>query len=490
MFQALYKPIVFRIACVVLCLSASMPIPAAVQVLEPEQARADLERLYKGLVSAEADLFAATPKHEFDRLFEQLNERYTVPISVVELFRDFQSFAALARHGHTRLEGLNPAWPDYSAGGGRVFPLGFSIHQGEVIVESVPPESGIQPGDRIISINEKANPVWLDEVTRFISAETPALAYSMLENGEFYYFWLAYGALPQFVVTVDQGGTEKQYVLEAVAVDALDSNVRLEPGFNLAGREAKLIEPQIGYLRPGPFYHYQAESPEDVYNPEALAAYTAFVDEAFRSFIQSGAKHLILDLRDNPGGDASFSDPVVAWFATKPFRFASEFRIRVSAETTASNQARLASTPAGEGSVSHTFAKLFASAENGDRVLFDIPNTPPRKGERFEGDVHVLVNRYSYSNAVSVAALIQDYGFGTIYGEQTRDMATTYGAMEHFDLPHSGFKVGYPKAHIIRPNGTLQTHPVSPDISLSVPALRGAKDSALDELVRRIGRQR
>lgn len=36
-------------------------------------------------------------------------------------------------------------------------------------------------------------------------------------------------------------------------------------------------------------------------------------------------------LRDNPGGDNSFSDRMVAWFASRPFRFSDEFSIRTRA---------------------------------------------------------------------------------------------------------------------------------------------------------------
>lgn len=84
---------------------------------------------------------------------------------------------------------------------------------------------------------------------------------------------------------------------------------------------------------------------------------------------------------------------------------------------------------------------------------------------------------------MTTAAIIQDYGFGTVYGEPTRDMATTYGAMEHFTLPHSGFLVGYPKAHIIRPNGNEDANPVVPDVSLPAPAIRGLQDLRLEALV-------
>ena len=95
----------------------------------------------------------------------------------------------------------------------------------------------------------------------------------------------------------------------------------------------------------------------------------------------------------------------------------------------------------------------------------------------------MLVNRYSFSNAVTVAAQIQDYGFGVVTGETTADMATTYGAMEQFTLPRTGIIVGYPKAHIVRINGALESHPVTPDVALDFPVLRGPEDVVLDQLV-------
>jgi C-terminal processing protease CtpA/Prc len=112
--------------------------------------------------------------------------------------------------------------------------------------------------------------------------------------------------------------------------------------------------------------------------------------------------------------------------------------------------------------------------------LFPIPEVEPRSRPKFEGEVYVLVNRYSFSNAVTTAALIQDYGFGVIMGEQTVDMATTYGAMERFTLPETGIVVAYPKALIVRPSGNDKAHPVSPDVELPSPTIRGATDVMLE----------
>ena len=82
----------------------------------------------------------------------------------------------------------------------------------------------------------------------------------------------------------------------------------------------------------------------------------------------------------------------------------------------------------------------------------------------------VLTGPHSYSNAVSVAAIAQDYNFATVIGEPTADLATTYGAMETFSLNHTGIVVGYPKALIIRPNGDTRPAGVIPDVQLPLAA--------------------
>jgi C-terminal processing protease CtpA/Prc len=103
----------------------------------------------------------------------------------------------------------------------------------------------------------------------------------------------------------------------------------------------------------------------------------------------------------------------------------------------------------------------------------------PRPEGRFRSKVYVLVDRQSYSNAVSVAALIQDYRFGVILGEETSDMATTYGAMEQFKLANTGLMVGYPKARIVRPNGDPRTRGVTPDIRIRIPIVQNPADGVL-----------
>lgn len=94
---------------------------------------------------------------------------------------------------------------------------------------------------------------------------------------------------------------------------------------------------------------------------------------------------------------------------------------------------------------------------------------------------YVLVNRHSYSNAVLVAATIQDFGFGKILSEETADLASTYGALEKFTLPNTGPEVSIPKARILRPNGNAAARVVIPDVAIATPLVTGEQDIVLQQ---------
>jgi len=453
-------------------------------VYSAEAVRADFDQLYSGLREAHYGLFAATPQAVFDRRHAEMHAGFDRPMTRLEVQRDFQTFTALARHGHARIDFPFEAYSAFRAGGGRVLPLTISVRGGRVFVETCAAGLGaLEPGDEILALDGQPNTVWMPALMRHISAETPRLAHTLLEAYLRGLIWLEWPDMTEASLHVRHAdGSEETLSVPFLAGEALDPGPSASTPFSLDGREARMIGGDIAYLRPGPFYN-----PDPDGNTWDTTAFIAFIDDSFASFEAAGAGSLIIDLRDNPGGDNSFSDPMLAWIADAPFRFASRFSVRVSPQTSAANQARLDTMPEGEGGMSAVYADLFAARENGEIVELDLPFAEPRpEGERFEGEVYVLVNRYSFSNAVSTAALVQDYGFALVAGETTADMATTYGAMEHFSLHNTGVVVGYPKAHIVRPDGSLASRPVTPDLELAFPPLRGSEDVVLDRLVSQI----
>jgi hypothetical protein len=452
------------------------------QPVPTQHIREDFAALYSGLQSAHANLYANRSAADYDRRYHQTLATFTAPMRRFDVQLAFQRFAAFGKVAHARIDFPVSAYEAFRGAGGRSFPIYPRIVDGVAYVgENYAADPRIRAGDEIVSINGEPMATWLERTAAHISADTPYIAHSLQEFTFPRDLWAAVGEVDRFDLVLGRDGEVFDVTIQATtqeaqraAADGLPATFALDS----SARSYRMLDDRLAYLQPGPFYNV-----ENLAEPWNNAAFVAFIDQAFEHFIGEGAEALIIDLRQNPGGDAAFSDVMLAWLADRPFRFCAEFLIRSSDEAAASNAARLAADPDGAGSVSDLFARRFAGVPRGEMFAFDVPYAHPREGRRFDGRVYALVNRHSYSNAVTVAAMIQDYAFGLIVGEKTADMATTYGAMEQFRLPNTGIEVGFPKAHIVRPSGDRKPDGVTPDKEIRSPIVAGQRDVVLEALV-------
>lgn len=463
--------------------AAQVPTPVAdkEQPYTPLQLRADFEHMYRGLQSAHIDLYAFTTKQALDRRYRELYAQLNRPMTLLQAKTQFELFDADVHMGHTRIDSPASDWRKYRAGGGKGFPLEIRVADGRVYVaENLSGVDAIKPGDEIAGIDGQDVQHWLKRTEQHVSAETRYMADSLMEYDFAIYVWIELGAVDDFDVVIHRDGSNPQSLRVQARSSAQMEAFRAQqpPSLDLESplRTARMLDDRVAYLRPGPFYNVEAKTEAESWD---VSAFQQFIDHSFESFLDAHADSVIIDLRGNPGGDNLFSDVMVSWFATRPFRFASQFKIKVSPESIAANTDRIAHDAAAAGPISRKFAQIYARSKPGDVVDFDIPLAYPREGRRFTGKVYVLIDRHSYSNAVAVAALVQDYKFGFVLGEATSDMATTYGAMEQFKLPNTGLSVGYPKARIVRPNGDLEAKGVTPDMSIRIPIIQTPADEVL-----------
>lgn len=455
--------------CAVGCTDATdAQVPPPVDTIAPDILQGDFDALHEGLRDAHYDLYVRRDRAAYDALFASMRAGFDRPMTPLQARVAFQRFVAYGNVAHARIDPPLEEWERFRAAGGKAFPLYVRVKGDEAFVlDGYAGLPGVEPGDRLLSIDGVPAMAWLGRMRAHLSADNDYMAWAQLERQLPLLAWLELGEVDRFTVAlVKSDGREPTIDVPARnrAMSA-ETDAKAPPRFELDwnDRQARLLGDDVAYLRPGPFYDNRPEAS----HPWDPTAFHRFIDEAFGDFIAQGATRLLIDLRDNPGGDNSFSDPLVAWFADRPFRFSDAFEIKVSAATVQSNRERLEGQ-GGDG-MSAKLAAAYEGQPEGSIVLFPIPVIAPRAAPRFEGGVYVLVNRHSYSNAVLVAAIVQDYGFATVLGEETSDLASTYGAMEHFVLPGTGFRVGYPKARILRPNGDPAARGVVPDIAIETP---------------------
>jgi C-terminal processing protease CtpA/Prc len=202
--------------------------------------------------------------------------------------------------------------------------------------------------------------------------------------------------------------------------------------------------------------YFKTEKPYDISTFEK-GEFMTYLDSAFKDIKNRGVLDLIIDLRNNGGGNNTFSDELLAYIADKPFKFCSKFEVKTS-QLTKDFWIQI------EDSNLIGLKNQILNHKNGEVFISEIPyhETKP-VSDRYLGNVYVLINRYSYSQAALTAAMVQDYEFGILIGEKTADTPSTYASNHQFELPNTHIAVNYPKAFIVRPNGDETFHGVIPE---------------------------
>lgn len=437
----------------------TLAAPLRAVTYSEEQVRQDLAFLYEALQRTNYDLFAYASRPAYATAYTATWNAIDKPLSGLEAYRRLQAFVALANMAHCNI-GLpfQSEYVPYVMQGGTTIPFDLTFSGGQPLLwRNYSRQSGLVPGSRVVAINGRPMAEILGGIYRFLSADSEAMKRTQVELTGFpRLYWLAYGETKQFQVTLQApGGLPREVTVSAVPAMEFEQKAAANKPVVNSSRELRFLG-DTAYLRPGAFLNNEVKTDLTKQATFETGEFVGFVDAAFRDIREKRSRSLIIDLRGNPGGDNSFSDRLLAYVGDRPFRFCSRFAVRTSATTKAFW--REVKDPA----LAELKAGILEHAD-GERFDVELPYAQPRpESERFAGRVFVLVDRFSYSNAVTTAAIFQDYGFGVLVGEETVDVASTYAAAHQFTLPATQFVVTYPKAWMVRPGGATLAPTVRP----------------------------
>ncbi|WP_369059473.1 S41 family peptidase [Caulobacter sp. 73W] len=170
--------------------------------------------------------------------------------------------------------------------------------------------------------------------------------------------------------------------------------------------------------------------------------FLAFTQTCFEQVKAAGADRLVIDIRENGGGDDDFwKDGVLPYIATRPYKHGSTYLARVL-------------EPRAPGQVK---GQIISGA-------IETATTPPASEPlRFEREVDVLIGPLTYSSAVLFSNVVQDYGFGALYGAGEAVRTRQTGGVRTLKLPGSGLIVSYPRFVLDRPSGSAKPIYLTPD---------------------------
>jgi len=444
----------------------------------------DLAYLHKTLEASHYNLYAFTKKEVFESMYNKIDLSIKDSLSYMQVYRLFQPYLALAKIGECIIfYPFGEYFGNYLAKGGTVFPLNLNFSNGSVFIkDNFSNECKIARGDELISLNGKPIKEFMNGIYNFMSGYNEYYQNAYIEEISFpRIYWFVYDKCDTFNIEIKKkDGIIFELNVPAISGLEFEGKLSKSNSSRISGREFRFIN-DIAYLYPGEFANIKTNA--GIMNQEKWESneFNHFIDSAFSAFHKKNANSLIIDLRNNRGGANTFSDYMISYFASKPFCFCSKVKVKPSQTTKEFwkdvNIPYLQEMK--QGILTH---------ENG--VCFDVSlpeNQPQSDSLRFKGNVYVLINRFSFSNTSSAAAVIQDYRFGILIGEETIEV-TSYGGTHQFILPNTHLPVTYPKLYIIRPSGDISLKGVIPDYKVE-DKISDGKDEMLDYTLNLINKE-
>lgn len=454
-----------RIAFLLLCITSFSCIAQSTPKFTKKQVLSDLKFLYSSLEEAHYNLYAYTSKNEFDSTYRELRSSLAKDsLTLLEATNLYQNLISLANNSHTEIAFPGQSYFEYAQSGGTLFPLEVALENEKALIrKNWSKNEDIEIGAELLSINGMPIQEVLDSLSGQLSAERNYFKNAKIE---FYslprLYWQVFGEQESFEVEIKTDGINKAFHINAINLIEDFENKRYEV-LN-ASMRLKFID-KTAYLNPGNFGGDEQ-------------AYQTFIDSSFAQILEQKASNLIIDLRNNAGGDDSFSDYMVSYFAGKPFKWCSSFSLKTSSILKDFVRKSKDTTSA--------YAQSVLTHKDGEVYPYDFePYQPQAEQKRFTGKVYVLVNRQSYSQSTVAAAQIQDYKFGTIAGEETGEYPSLYASIYQYTLPETGISVNVSKGYMVRVNGSTEERGVIPDIFIK-DHLLDEKDEILEGILDRI----
>ncbi|MBC2838350.1 S41 family peptidase [Robiginitalea sp. SC105] len=468
-FKAMADTKVFNIHRVkhfLVFISCLLGLQISAQQFSRSAVLSDLEYLRSSLEATHFDLYAYTSKKAFEENYSEVRKQIkSDSLTLLEVINLFQRVVSRANNAHTRIVFPVQPYIAYAESGGRVFPLEVAIENGKALVrKNWSTNASIPIGAELKAINGMPIDEVFREIYPQISAERLYFKNAQLEGFTLpRFYWQVFGEQQEFQVEIVHNGRHSTQELKAIkAMEEFEMKRD-----DILKRDRDLVYPSnsTAYLRPGEF-----GGEEDLYRQ--------FIDSAFADIHAKMPDNLIIDLRNNPGGDDAFSDYLVSYIADKPFKWASRFQLKTNDILKEHVRQTKDTTEA--------YWKSVLAHKSGAVYEFDFGyHEPQPQDKRYNGRVYVLVNRHSYSQAAVTASQIQDYGFGQIVGEETAEFPNLYASIFSYKLPETGINVDVSKGKIQRVSGTDNKMGVIPDIRIK-DHLLDENDEVLDGLLKQI----
>lgn len=388
----------------------------------PIQMKEDIHLLWKELETYHPGLYQYTSKEELKQAFQEVQRRIQKETSLLEFYKLLSPVIALIRCGHTSLR-LPKVFSSVFFEQPRLLPFHLKFIQNNVVIfGNKSKDSTLVAGTRILQINGKP----VKQLIRKMMKSIATLSDGKNITGKYRYIEQHFSVLysifisaEDFTYTIDcqlphTNKIQKKQVV-GVSLPVLQAKTDRKKEFplhlNIIGKTAILS--------------IQTFDRENF--RQAGINYPLFLKKVFREIHQKKSKLLILDLRNNRGGDDSNVMLLLSYLIPQRFKCYEQIEV----------------TPfyQGYGQVRRNERGKYLITHHKGLYLQDTSS------QQFLGKLYVLMNGATFSGAADATAVLHSYHRGTFVGEETGGgyRGNTSGIMPLYTLKNSQIGLRIPR---------------------------------------------
>ena len=418
---------------------ASLPPGVTGKTIEPDKLVVDFRLARQALEEGHSGIYRYTAKEKLDGLFDIAEKSLIRPMNAVEFYRILAPVVAAIKCGHTGV-GLPEEMQKAYSTKALFLPLQIRVLAGKLyILRDLSDGATTLAGREIRSING----VPAAKILETMLATTPGDGDSQTCRISRMSGWALARRLPSLL------GLQSPY-----EVTVWDAKENREATVHLEGKELPRLQeaarakfPQDQRAKMAGEFELKDEGKIALMKINGFGGFVdtarkkslrEFYRESFEAMNESGTKSLILDLRDNGGGEDELGKLLLSYLLGEPFKYYDDLVINARQFTFQKYADRTEPLPANLLDVQPDGKYRMVKHPNWGMQQ---PSTPP-----FHGKVLILINGGSFSTTSEFLSHAQFHKRATFIGEESGGgyYGNTSGPSLRLTLPHTNVQVGVP----------------------------------------------
>ncbi len=442
----------------------------------PDQLKADFKLAHEIFDADDAGMYRYVAKPELDQVWSKAEAKLDHPMTAVDFFRILLPTVAAQKCGHSAVQLPKPMQDDLSAHE-PLLPLFVKVMpDGAYVYRDLSGAQATVDGSKIESINGKSIRSILDTMMHDVTMDGDSASGRRykISGQQFSVYLVSLLDLhaPYQVRLRTLSGVSETVSYDGIVLSELGKRAQEKKAtpflddFDPA-KFSWLGDGKVGYLK------IQAFNDSDGH--EAVRKVYA---DTFQALKDRGAQSLIIDVRDNGGGEDELGQLLLSYLETKPFKYYDHLYLNGIYFKSSSVTGQYQKPPDG----------FLTRLPDGRYEVTGHPNWGIKQpsSPHFGGKVYVLTNGYSFSTTCEFLSHIKSERLATLIGEDTGGTyyGNTSGISTTVTLPNTGVRIRVPSiAYWLTVDHRYPpASPITPDVRLvpSIKDLVAGKDPVLE----------